>query len=623
MFEALKPGKDRIVASATAVLRDSEESMELQLHGHPLKLLVRRGSERESEEGLVRVVVGNQDVALLFSRETPPLGLLLRLAKHMGGLGWPQPVLSHLDGMVHLCPKVFTKAVKDDTVTVLVEDEVKDVDERGAELANAALSVVSVLYSHGYRETTRNFWKSYCAPISSVVSGFGFAGTPDSVSFWGNVPAELLARLESEFTNAPFTNLPSCDAGFGLPGKRFRFAKQAMGKQQRTMSLLQMRGVVSAMVKKVGLHLSVGSWSQHVLLFIQVVSANSTVALKKPSAAQAARISMGSQLDDEVLDPLAARLNPEFCVVISGDLPGLVSDVLFRTWPVDELPFRALLAGAGLEDLEVSRENPEVLLGKLAETSKWKDLAWRGGRSCRILKEALWLSVAQASSERGFLIPLPHFALSTTAFAKHNEEGLCRHMFVTLVLEREQGTVVEVHSLGQAKTLSEKLKLLNAIGSMSVVDDNLLTIRVPGSKCLIEEARAVTAAIMEDQFDDKEAKKMQDKAESKSYAVLMSVLSEVCAQCNMEPLTVSWRNTMSFVRDTMSVLARQMKKDQLYTASSVPSLSSSSGQGIDFARMRWTSVSLKKREKQKKKKKILDTFFFKDADSRICSPRVE
>ena len=135
-------------------------------------------------------------------------------------------------------------------------------------------------------------------------------------------------------------------------------------------------------------------------------------------------------------------------------------------------------------------------------------------------KELLWLSVVEGCAARGFLIPLPHFHLATTTFAR-DEEGACRHLFLTLVLDREQGTVVEIHTLGRAKQLLETLKFLHGSGTLTQVDDNLLTLRVPGSKCLYREASHLTAALMEDQFDDKDIRKEEERAESRSFATLM------------------------------------------------------------------------------------------------------
>lgn len=131
----------------------------------------------------------------------------------------------------------------------------------------------------------------------------------------------------------------------------------------------------------------------------------------------------------------------------------------------------------------------------------------------------MWLSIAETNAEFGYLVPLPHFPLATTTFALE-EEVSCRHLFVTLVLDREQGTVVEIHSLGRAKELLEKLKFLHGAGTLSVVDENLLTLRVPNSKCLFREPSHLTAALMEDQFDV-DSKKEEDRAESRSYAVLL------------------------------------------------------------------------------------------------------
>lgn len=391
-FESLKPGKDRAMASAIGMLRDSlEEKLEVSLSGYPLVVVIRKCTERETASSTVRVVVGNQDVALLYSQTAPPLSLLLRLSKHMSGeLGWPQPLLL-VEGAIILCPKVFSKPVKDEAVCVISEEEARDVDERGIELANAALSLAAVLYSHGYRESTRNFWVSGAVPQSSIVPGFAFATSSDTVTLWGEVPAEVLSRLESEFTGSAFSQVASGEAGCGLSGKRFRFVKQALGKHQQAMSLLHMRGTVASMVKRLGLFVAVGCWSSNVQIFLQVrpldtvqmgfASTAATDAAKHPL-----RMSMGSQIDDNVLDPLAAMFNPEVSLVLANDISGLVSDVGFRSWPVNVLPFAKVLERANLADLKVTRDKADNWVANLATASKWKEIAWKGGRGCRMLK---------------------------------------------------------------------------------------------------------------------------------------------------------------------------------------------------------------------------------------------
>lgn len=89
-------------------------------------------------------------MALLFSRSKPPLGLLLRAARHLTSLGWPLPLL--LDGVAHLCPRVFSRSVKDPSLSVLLEAEAQEAEDRDAELANLAASAAAVLYSQGYRQ---------------------------------------------------------------------------------------------------------------------------------------------------------------------------------------------------------------------------------------------------------------------------------------------------------------------------------------------------------------------------------------------------------------------------------------------------------------------------------------
>jgi hypothetical protein len=53
---------------------------------------------------------------------------------------------------------------------------------------------------------------------------------------------------------------------------------------------------------------------------------------------------------------------------------------------------------------------------------------------------------------------------------------------------------------------------------------------------------------------------------------------------------VSWRSSLTFCRDSLGVLVRQSKKDQLYTSSFCPSLSSEGGADVDFTKLRWSSV---------------------------------
>jgi hypothetical protein len=209
IFESLKPGKDRASASAVCGLRNDvvEDKCEVVLNGHPLSLVIRFGNERETTDGVVRLAVFNQDVALLFDPRSPPLGLLLRLARNLNQSNWPMAVLSG-DAM-HLCPKVFVKPVKDDSLCVLAEDESREVEERAVELSNVMLSAAAVLYSHGYREANLNTWISQSAPQTTAVSGFVFCAFQHGVTLWGDYPTEVLSRLETE-VNKPFEVLFVC-----------------------------------------------------------------------------------------------------------------------------------------------------------------------------------------------------------------------------------------------------------------------------------------------------------------------------------------------------------------------------------------------------------------------------
>jgi hypothetical protein len=182
------------------------------------------------------------------------------------------------------------------------------------------------------------------------------------------------------------------------------------------------------------------------------------------------------------------------------------------------------------------------------------------------------------------------------------------------VLETGLGTLVEVHSLGRAAVLHERLKQLHGVGTMTVVDDNLLTVRVPHSKILLLDAAEgfrcvvlfvdclqkpillllVKATLLSDQFgQDGADKKAEQRAESRSYQVLMTVLSEVCNQLDMEPLTVSWKQSLTFVRSSLQMLIRRMQKTSLLTAQDAPPcLKEDNETECDFGRLRWSSMAV-------------------------------
>jgi hypothetical protein len=86
--------------------------------------------------------------------------------------------------------------------------------------------------------------------------------------------------------------------------------KDVLGKAQRLQAVMRMRQSIGALVKQLGTHLLVSAWSQYTAIFLQVASVeNKNIGKKKGLASL--RVSMGSMIEDQIVDPALARDQPE------------------------------------------------------------------------------------------------------------------------------------------------------------------------------------------------------------------------------------------------------------------------------------------------------------------------
>ncbi len=590
--ELLKTGRDRPLASAAVVLSGEEDQRHsVRLDDVTVDLEVRRSNEKESEAGTVRLVAGGQDVALLFDALSPPLGLLARACRATMAARWPVPQLG--EGQAHFSPRVFGKALKDEARAPITGEDKKDIDERDASLANLVLTVLCALYSHGYREQTRGFWRAQVAPLSSTVAGCAMCLSSDAVTLWGSFPESAVAALVAEHTSGPFVPLASTEGGHGTAGQVYRFGKQQLGKAQMASTMMRMRLLVARCMRQLATHVTVASWTQSVSFFLHVSSGKTAIGrIGKPSL----RISMGSAVEDAVADPVVASSQPVMLMTLCSDMSGLVSDVSLRSWPAAALPVEEALARVGLGDAQITAPasgDKDVMVVLLHTTAAWRNVAWRGSRPLRQLKQAFWLAMAEMCAKRGFIAPLPHFPSNATVFGHDDEVTSAAHAFVTLVFDNEVGAYVEIHSLGRAKEFVEKLKLLHSAGVMSQEGNHLVTVKVPHSKVLVADARGVTTSFVDNQFaDDRAQVKAMRAAESRCFTVLMRVLSEVCNACQMEPLSTSARQTLALAMSTLPVLAGSTKNH--FTAADEPPAMSHFCETVtpDFGRISWTQTAV-------------------------------
>ena len=476
--------------------------------------------------------------------------------------------------------------------------------QRDCSLANCALTLLSALYSHGYREQTRGFWLAEVAPLPALLPGCAFCCSSDSVTLWGAFPAPVVAALVAEHTDAPFAPLASAEGGCGMSGQTHRFSKQLLGKTQTQGTIVRMKQDVQRLMRLQGTFLQLPSWSLSVFFFLQVAAAAAPPSQpgKAPSSSPPPpppRSSMGSRIEDAQVDPALASSSPELGVPLGHDITGLVSDVYLRKWPLETLPLAAALARAGVADAVLAvapsrtgESDARVL--PLHRTAAWRAVAWRGARPLRLLKQRVWLAVAEACAARGFAVPAPHFALHATQFAPDaSAAAATAHAFVTLLVDRERGAFVEVHCLGRAAEFAEKLKLLIASGSLSQADEDVLLLKVPHSRVLVADPVRATAKLLDDQFaDDRSQEKARRTAESRCFAVLMRALGEVCNACGMEALTTSWRQTLPLALASLAVLNTGTRAP--FTAADEPPAMSylDDTPAPDFARIHWEEMTV-------------------------------
>lgn len=555
-----------------------------------LRLRIVWSRQLESESSLVRLVATSQTLLLLFDPSSPPLSLLLRLALALSS--WrPSPLFRSPASMSFgLLP---SKPLLDPSSSSLTLEERRDIEERDLLLANSAIVALRVLYSHGYRQTSRLLWVPQLAPVSSIVDGFAFVTHSHSVTLWGEVPPEILSLLQEEFTQKPFVSLQHTDLGHGIPGWTFAFRKQEFGEQLLTQKLQQMRTFLSQRVKSLGHHLLIASWSLSVFFFLQVVSKPTAAAPPRHPAVQKQRQSMGSQIDDTVFDPESNAKNAELSCAVAGDLTGLASDVSLRHWPENLIDLDKVLERAGVADAPVEHKDDLVII-LLHETALWKEIAWKGNTGLRLLKQTLWLSFAEEMSRNGLIFPTPHFPVQHAQFAIDPLSSHSSHAMLQMVLDAEVGVVVEVHCLDRAAELETRLRD-GGIKHIDLDGPHVLRVRVSASKVLVDD-ETKRNAILDDQFGSAAASKvpitkLMNTASSRAYTVLMAVLSELCNCARFEPLTVTWTQRLQLALSMYSVLRRNTKHSALLRPTDHPSMSLHRETPMpSFDTLRWQQV---------------------------------
>lgn len=632
-----------VVCRPTSALRGEKvlasKTMTLQAHDKRGKYELGAGGavewhfEDETTEATsdAKIVVWGGGVVLLLDARAPPAGLLVRLNRKMQEWKFPNGIdVRGLTGTSSLmawiggnsssltssslsttssssttvsssdvsnlsCTPLSTGAAAayDEVRHVLLLEERSALEDRLTICASLLMPVLSSLYDHGFREHARGWWVpdypplSSTAPTSSVCS---FCTTMSGITIWGDAPPSVVNDLVDEFTEKPFSPLSGIEGGFGLPGLVHRFDTYRLDNRFSQRVIPAIKNFIRKKMQLQGQYVALQTLSSSMLLFIRVGKERNRLSRGPPNIVQHVRISIGSKLLDE--SPEDHINDPEIASALVADTSCLVSDFRIRYTP-SEFSFNQCFESCHLGKLPVAVDpkNADTRVLLLHQSPVWQKIAWKGNGQCRIMRQALYLSILNEMARIGYGPSKPHFPAGNVPFCRvAPSKEVSPHAFVQLIVDADKGATVEIHCLGKSKDVSECLRSAG-VHHVDVVDDgvshdSLVTVRVSGSEHLLVQQGA-SINLLDDEANRAHVKQVR-AAESRCFTTLMRVLTVMTNNFNMEPLTITWKHTLGVAQTLIGLMRYEKVENKFSEKDEAPALSVYAESPLpEFSRLKW------------------------------------